>query len=130
MTRTKMSKCSTKITTSINYWTHRTLHVNHDEVCLRRNVFVSQLFDLVRNNLLCLTIHASPIRYLVRVVEARNRGRQRHDVHAVPSQVRPHSLNGFRLSDAVTATQAGHSINFRESARDDQIGMILDQRND
>src|SRR2546428_10892661 len=43
--------------------------------------------------------------------------------------MRPHSLNHFPLSYAVTTTQASHPINLRKCPRYDQIWMILDQRN-
>ena len=64
------------------------------------------------------------------ITQTRVRGGQRHDVDAVPGQVRPHSPDRFRLRNAVPATQPGHRVNLRECARDDQVRMILHQRQD
>ena len=39
-----------------------------------------------------------------------------------------HAFNRFLLRDAVAAAESRHAINFRKRARDDQVRMILHQR--
>src|SRR5713226_2054623 len=43
--------------------------------------------------------------------------------------MRTEALNRFGLSHAVAQTESGHPEYFRERARDDQVGMILDHWN-
>jgi hypothetical protein len=74
----------TALAQCLNHWTHRALHIDHQEICLRRNVLVSKAFQFAAQDGFRLTIHPAAFTHLLGIIQTCEGCDHAHDIHAVP----------------------------------------------
>ena len=95
----------------------------------RRNRLVAHSLEFANRECSGFRIEPAAFGHQVRIVEARRRRGDPHDIGAVPRLAFAQPLNRIVLGHAIAAAQARHSVNFGKGARDDEVAMLPDQRN-